>query len=182
MEEFAADAPLPIDFAQHSVGATATDETITLSSLSMTGSGDVVDTEVEVFDGTNSMGTVPVTSVLTSTPFDESGTATIPNTLPNDGELHLLRIVGETTGTDVLVPVIAAPKTPVAVSVSVNPDKIVVDKTKARVIVRVDAEGEDATGRIEVKVGGETYEARLKNGRAVVKLESSARPARRLCG
>ncbi len=171
MEEFAADAPLAIDFAQHSVGATATDETITLSSLSMTGSGDVVDTEVEVFDGTNSMGTVPVTSVLTSTPFDESGTATIPNTLPNDGELHLLRIVGETTGTDVLVPVVAAPKTQVAVSVSVNPDKIVVDKTKARVIVRVDAEGEDATGRIEVKVGGETYEARLKNGRAVVKLE-----------
>ncbi len=132
MEEFASDAPLAIDFAQHSVGATATDETISLSSLSMTGSGDAVDTEVAVFDGTKPMGTVPVTSALTSTPFDESGTATIPNTLPNDGKLHLLRIVGETTGTDILVPVVAAAKSEAKVKANVKPKKVVVNRTKAK--------------------------------------------------
>ncbi len=38
-------------------------------------------------------------------------------------------------------------------------------------IVRVKADGEGANGRIKVKVGGETYKAKLENGRAVVKLD-----------
>ena len=41
MEEFAADAPLEVDYAQHSVGATVTDDSIELSSLAMTGANDV---------------------------------------------------------------------------------------------------------------------------------------------
>ena len=96
----------------------------------MTGSGDVVDASVQVFDGAKSLGTVPVASALSGTPFDESGTATIPNSLPNDGKLHLLRVVGQTTGTDIVVPVLAAPKSQVAVSVDIKPEKVVVDKTK----------------------------------------------------
>ena len=67
MEEFAADEPLAVDAAQHSVGATVTDETITLTSLSMTGASDPKDAEVEVFDGATSLGTFPVTSALTET-------------------------------------------------------------------------------------------------------------------
>ncbi|HET9419951.1 MAG TPA: bifunctional UDP-sugar hydrolase/5'-nucleotidase [Nocardioides sp.] len=178
MAEFAAEEPLAVDAAQHSVGATVTDETITLTSLSMTGATDPTDAEVEVFDGATSLGTFPVTSALTETPFDESGTATLPNTIPNDGQLHVLRIVGETTGTDILVPV-QAPKAAATMNVKVKPDRVVVDRTRAKVIVTVKALGEAATGRIEVKVGGDTYKAKLENGRAVVQLERFAKTGKK---
>ena len=107
MDEFAA-RPLEVDYGQHSVGATVTDELHHASSLSMTGANDAEDAEVEVFDGATSLGTFPVTSELSTEPFDESGTATLPNTIPDDGQLHVLRVVGKTTGTDVMVPVQAA--------------------------------------------------------------------------
>ena len=180
MEEFAADAPLAIDFSQRSVGATVTPETISLSSLAMTGSGDPVDAEVHVFDGTKPMGTVPVTSALMESPFDEAGTATIPNTLPNDGDLHLLRVVGATTGTDILVPVMAAAKSEATVEAKVKPNRVVVNRTKAKVIVVVKADGEAANGRVEVKIGGKTYKAKLKNGRAMVKLPRFAKTGKQV--
>ena len=172
MEEFAAAAPLELDAAQRSVGATVTDTSITLTSLSMTGATDPKDAEVEVFDGATSLGTFPVTSALTETPFDESGTATLPNTLPDDGQLHVLRIVGETTGTDIVVPVMTekAPAT-ANLSVTTKPGKVVVDRTRAKVTAQVRAGGAAATGRIEVKVGGKTYRAKLENGRATVVLK-----------
>ncbi len=107
MEEFTETDPLPVDSSQHSVGAKMTDTVnITLTSLSMTGANDVKDTEVEVFEGVTSLGTFPVTSDLTTTPFDESGTATLPN--PNLGTGHVLRVVGATTGTEAVVNVLQA--------------------------------------------------------------------------
>ncbi|HET9419949.1 MAG TPA: 5'-nucleotidase C-terminal domain-containing protein [Nocardioides sp.] len=172
MAEFAGAEALDVRAGQHSVGATVTDETITLTSLSMTGANDPTDAEVEVFDGATSLGTFPVTSALTEMPLDESGTATLPNTLPDDGQLHLLRIVGETTGTDIVVPV-TTDKAPAAANLSVTtrPGRVVVDRTRAKVTTQVRAAGSAATGRIEVKAGGRTYKAKLENGRATVTLK-----------
>ncbi len=178
MDEFASEEPLAVDASQHSVGATVTAESITLTSLSMTGVSDPKDAEVEVFDGATSLGTFPVTSELTDTPFDESGTATLPNTIPNDGKLHVLRVVGETTGTDAMVPVQAA-KASASLNVKVKPGKVVVDRTRAKVIVTVKAAGANATGRIEVKVGGDTYKAKLEGGRAVVQLDRFAKTGKK---
>ena len=86
MEEF---APLEVDFAQHSVGATVTDDSIELSSLAMSGANDVRDDEVEVFDGAQSLGTFSVEYELSTEPFDEAGRVTVPNTIPGDGQVHL---------------------------------------------------------------------------------------------
>jgi 5'-nucleotidase len=178
MAEFASEDPLEVDASQHSVGATVTDETITLTSLSMTGASDPKDEEVEVFDGATSLGTFPVTSVLTEEPFDESGTATLPNSLPDDGKLHILRVVGETTGTEIMVPV-QVDKAAATLNVKVKPDRVIVDRTRAKVIVTVKAAGANASGRIEVKVGGDTYKARLEGGRAVVQLDRFAKTGKK---
>ena len=59
MDEFASEEPLAVDASQHSVGATVTAESITLTSLSMTGASDPKDAEVEVFDGAHFAGHLP---------------------------------------------------------------------------------------------------------------------------
>jgi 5'-nucleotidase len=167
MEEF---APLEVDFAQHSVGATVTDDSIELSSLAMSGANDVRDDEVEVFDGAESLGTFPVEYALSTEPFDEAGTVTVPNTIPGDGQVHVLRVVGSATGTEILVPVESG-KAAAVMKVTTKPNRVIVDRTKAKVITVVRAAGQPATGRIEVKVGNKTYKARLENGRATVELK-----------
>ena len=175
MEEL---APLEVDFAQHSVGATVTDDSIELSSLAMTGANDVVDDEVEVFDGAESLGTFPVEFDLSTEPFDEAGTATVPNNIPGDGEVHLLRVVGAETGTEILVPVESGKAAP-NLKVTTKPQKVVVDRTKVRVIVTVRAAGAAATGRIEVKVGDRTRKTKLDGGRAVVELKPFGNPGKK---
>ncbi len=174
----AGDPPLPLDASQRSVGATVTSSTIKLSSLAMTGSGDPVDAEVKVFDGARLLGTSPVVSALADTPFDEAGTASVPNTLPNDGRVHLLRVVGATTGTDIVVPVLTA-KASANATVKVKPKKVVVDRTRAKVLVVVKAGSGAASGRVHVKVAGTTYKAKLKNGRAVVTLPKFGKPGKK---
>ena len=172
MEEFAATDPLALDAGQHSVGATVTDASITLTSLSMTAATDPTDAEVEVFDGATSLGTFPVTSALTETPFDESGTATLPNTLPDDGTLHLLRVVGETTGTDIVVPVMTEKA---AGDGETDRDHHARQGRRrphpGQGDHRGQGRGQAATGRIQVKVGNKTYKATLANGRATVALK-----------
>jgi 5'-nucleotidase len=174
MAEFAATEALEVDAGQHSVGATVTNTSITLTSLSMTGATDPTDAEVEVFDGATSLGTFPVTSALTETPFDESGTATLPNTLPDDGQLHLLRIVGATTGTDLVVPVQTASEEPPAkanLTVNVKPKRVLVNRTKAKLTVKVRADGQSATGLVQIKAPGSAKRTvRLHGGTAKIKL------------
>ena len=46
-------------------------------------------------------------------------------------------------------------------------------------IVRVEADGEAATGRVEVTVNGKTYKTQLVNGRAVVKLPTFAKTGKK---
>lgn len=181
LEEFAGadDPPLPLDASQRSVGATVTPSTIALSSLAMTGSGDPVDAEVKVYDGARLLGTSPVTSSLGEAPYDEVGTASVPNSLPKDGRVHLLRVVGATTGTDIVVPVRTAKATARA-TVKVKPKKVVVNRTRAKVIVVVKTGGGAADGRVRVAMAGKTYRASLKNGRAVVRPGKFSRPGKKV--
>ena len=53
-----------------------------------------------------------------------------------------------------------------------TPAKVVVVTTRARVVVKVRAEGFTPTGRIKVKVAGKTYRAKLEDGKAVIKLKA----------
>ena len=77
-----------------------------------------------------------------------------------------------------MVPVQAA-KASASLNVKVKPGKVVVDRTRAKVIVTVKAAGANATGRIEVKVGGDTYKAKLEGGRAVVQLDRFAKTGKK---
>ncbi len=90
--EFASDAPLKVDYSQRAVGTTigsgpfaAGDKiTLDLSSLSMTGPGDVTDTSVAVRLGGASLGSFPVTTTPSDAlpGTDEAGTASASVKLP----------------------------------------------------------------------------------------------------
>lgn len=117
----ASDGPLAVDYAQHGVGARvpagpfSAGQTVTVpvDSLSMTGGGtsaditDATDTSVTVSLGATDLGTVPVTSVLPTTPFDVPGAATVSFTLPAGlpGGTTWFTLTGATTGTVAKLPV-----------------------------------------------------------------------------
>lgn len=62
------------------------------------------------------------------------------------------------------------------VRVKDRPKRVVAKKTRARVIVKVTAPGQHPVkGRIKVRIGGKTYQAKLDGGRAVVKLKKFAK-------
>ena len=84
-------APLPVDFGQHGVGASvptgpfAPGDTVTipLSSLSMTGPGDVAESSVTLSYGGVDLDTETVATTLPTQPFDTPGTATVSFTMPS---------------------------------------------------------------------------------------------------
>ena len=189
MEEFASDAPLPVDYSQHSIGVTplGTGE-LHLSSLMMSGSDDVLDTHVAVQADGESLGSFPLDCTLGMVPFDEYGTTTVH--LPTGDRPEMLTVTGNNSGTEMQVAVPQVPAIPRSVDrsasdpssceaplaastldVVVKPQRVVVDRTRARVITTVTTPDGAATGRIEVKVGSKTYKAKLENGRAVVQLD-----------
>jgi predicted extracellular nuclease/2',3'-cyclic-nucleotide 2'-phosphodiesterase (5'-nucleotidase family) len=150
MDEFAntgeGDAPLAPDFAQRAVGVDFADaapesylpgDTVAfdLSSLSMTGPTDVVDTDVVVSLGEQELGTFPVTTTLSpagnANSNDEAGKASVSVTLPEDVEpgTAVLTVTGSTTGTSVAVPVVVeGGETPV-----VTPEMTVVRTPSGRI-------------------------------------------------
>jgi len=86
--------------------------TLGLTSLMMTGPGDLTDATVTATLGGVSVGTFPVTNSLPTDTFDEHGTATLNFTVPavTPGAQELV-VTGATTGTEVRIPVtvVAAP-------------------------------------------------------------------------
>ncbi|WP_137293592.1 ExeM/NucH family extracellular endonuclease [Nocardioides dongxiaopingii] len=196
-DEFASTSALPVDYSQRAVGATfpagapatyapGDDVAFDLSSLSMTGPNDTKDASVEVSLDGESLGTFPVTTtVLAALPgYDEAGTASVSVTLPAGvaaGE-HELLVTGDATGTEVAVPVTVEgtdePQPPVVAKVTadVKPNKVKVNKTKARVVVTVRGDGQALTGWVRVKVTGQKVKVvKLVNGRAVVTLAKFAK-------
>jgi 5'-nucleotidase len=115
MGAFASDIPLAPSYAQHAVGvhlpggnevARGGKLKLELSSLVMTGTGDVQDKAVRVrLDGT--LAKAPVDAKLMSEPNDEAGTATVVVTIPRKAATgqQVLRVVGPQTGTEVKVPI-----------------------------------------------------------------------------
>ncbi|VXB41511.1 ExeM/NucH family extracellular endonuclease [Nocardioides sp. AX2bis] len=197
LEEFATEQPLAVDYSQRAVGTqlsaaeVAPGDTLTLdlSSLSMTGRGDVTDDEVTVLlDGTE-LATAPVvTQPQTALPgYDEVGTATAEVTLPDAVEAGTaeLTVVGEETGTEVVVPVQVTgdggepgdPATP-TIAVDHQPRPVIAGETRARLFVDVTAEGAEASGQVRVKVQGRT--ARLldldETGSVVTRLGRFGQP------
>ncbi|WP_395659760.1 bifunctional metallophosphatase/5'-nucleotidase [Nocardioides sp.] len=192
MAEFADDAPLPVDNAQHAVGVTwpagapasyGAGDTLAfdLSSLAMTGAGDVQDAEVTVSLGQHELGTFPVDNTVTpGATDDEAGRASVSLTLPAGlpGGDRVLRVTGDQTGTVVRVPV-TLEKAASTTSATATPKKVVVDKTRPTVRVTVRAAGEPATGKVELRTGGKTWTVRLSDGRATAKLPAFGRPGTR---
>jgi 5'-nucleotidase len=122
VDYFAANAqptPLAVDYGQHAVRVTfpggapasyGTGDTVAfnLASLSMTGPGDTQDSTIKVtLNGSDVQTGIPVTTTLSSNPDDEAGTASVSFTLPAGvpGGEQKLHIIGNQTGTDVIVPI-----------------------------------------------------------------------------
>ncbi|GAA1982316.1 hypothetical protein GCM10009718_19380 [Isoptericola halotolerans] len=115
MAEFAADEPLAVDASQRAVGVSfaegseltaGTDVAFEVSSWSMSTAADITDDELVVtLDGTE-LGRFAVDSTVGNAPYDEVGTASVELTLP--AETGTLRLVGEATGTEIVVGTVEA--------------------------------------------------------------------------
>jgi predicted extracellular nuclease/2',3'-cyclic-nucleotide 2'-phosphodiesterase (5'-nucleotidase family) len=106
------------------------------------------------------------------------GTVTLPaKSLPVGSHTLTLTYSGDTghkpsTGSVTVVVV----KAEAILKATVKPKRVVADKTRARVVVTVAAEGYVPTGRVKVRVAGKTYRAKLVDGKAVIKLKEFEKP------
>jgi 5'-nucleotidase len=168
-----ANPPLPVDSSQRAVGVNfpagapatyAAGEQIAfgLTSLSMTGPGDVTDTSVSVSLQGVQLGTAPVTTTKqTALPgFDEVGTASVAVTVPDDvasGPATLV-VTGTATGTEVLVPVtLEAAEEPepetTTTTLGLDPATVKVKSQTSTATATVSAESGPASGTVEFYVG-----------------------------
>lgn len=190
MAELTEGGPLPVDYGQRAVEVEFPDDapaaylpggqvSLDVASLAMTGRVNATD---EVYDTQDSeiaveldgevIGTAPVDNTVTDVVYDNYGTASVDVTLPADTPAGraTLTLVGEATGTEVLVP-IRVRKGEVALTADVRPDRIIVDRTRPRVAVKVvSPDGLAVTGRVTVTAGGVTRSVRLEDGRGIVEL------------
>ena len=112
--------PLPVEYAQHQVGVKISSAaaapyvagntlTLDVSSLAMTGEGDLQDTQVQLLDeDDNVLGTAPVNNTRTVDPVDSVGTGTLSNIVVPAGVgdgTTVFTLVGNNTGTEITVPV-----------------------------------------------------------------------------
>jgi 5'-nucleotidase len=187
MAEFAntaqGDAPLPVDYSQRAVNVTfpagapasyapGDDVAFSLASLSMTGPGDVHDTQVEVALGDMVLGTAPVTTTLmTALPgYDEVGTASVSVELPDCASGEELTVMGNNTGTEVLVPIQVE-----CIATTVTGTNLTVQEGSAGSIP-VTVTPATATGEVVLGLGQTTLEATLADGKATIPLAADALP------
>jgi 5'-nucleotidase len=185
MAAFGASAPLAVDSRQHAVGVDFPDgapaayglgDTVAfdVSSLAMTGAGDVQDTSVTVSSGGVDLGSFDVdNTVAPGNTNDEPGKASVSFVVPEGVTrgAQTLRITGNNTGTVVSVPVVFdVPKAEPTLTATVVPEHIVVKQTKPRVKITVMVGNQPATGQVKVFLNGQSYAGSLTNGKATVKL------------
>jgi 5'-nucleotidase len=178
--KYAADAPLPVDAGQVSVGVhlpadapasyvPGADVAFDLSSLAMSTAPDPKDSAVTVSLGDDVLGTFPVDNTVGTTPGDEYGVAHVAVTLPaglTPGTVALT-VRGATTGTVATVP-LTVTKADSAVTATVSPGTIKAKKGTATVSVEV-ASSVAATGQVEVYADGRLLgRATLSAGQANV--------------
>ncbi|WP_139984016.1 ExeM/NucH family extracellular endonuclease [Nocardioides litoris] len=202
------EAPLQPDFARQQVfasglgatlpaGATSTFRLgvptgdtvapITGTTLDLTSLGSPANTEVvaTLVDGATEtpLGTYPVSA----------GVAEVSLTLPA-GATGVVRLVANPSRTTVTVPVATATEPgpgpgpgpdpePVKATPSVDvrhtPGKVVVDRTRPRLVVVVRAAGRAATGYVRVQAAGKTFVRRLTNGRLQLRLPAYQKVGRK---
>ncbi len=189
MAEFASDKPLPVDSSQRAVGVAFPDGAPTayrpgdtvafaLSSLAMTGPGDVQDTSVTVSLDGAALGTAPVdNTVAPGATGDDAGTAAVSVVLPPTvGQgVKTLTVTGDLTGTTTQVQV-PVKKVASSVSAKVTPKTVVAGTTTPTVTVTVEADGMVPTGKVLVRAGGQAYRVKLTDGTAAVQLDAFAKP------
>ena len=185
MEEFASSSPLRPDFAQRAVGVdwpedapasygTGDTVSVDLSSLAMTGPGDVQDQALRILFAGKRIGSTPVdNTVADNQAFDESGTASVEVVLPRyAGNPSQITFVGRRTGTRLTLPLETRiqSKSSATMTLGVRPDRVVRNRTRPRIIVRVRADGEPAAGRVLLRGAGQTVVTKLDDrGRAVAR-------------
>ena len=205
LDEFAnteeGDEPLAPDYAQRAVGvdfpADAPEsylpgDTVAfdLSSLSMTGPADVVDTEVTVSMGEEVLGTFPVVTTLSpagnANSNDEAGKASVSVVLPDGVEpgTAVLTVAGEASGTTVEVPVsIEGGETPVVtpeMTVERLPQgRINAGSTKVRLDVTLTAPDQTVTGDVRVRGHGKGDLKTLTDGSVRFNLGTFGKPGRK---
>ncbi len=186
LEQFASDAPLPVDYDQRAVGVAFPDtapaaylpgDTVAfdLSSLSFSNATDVKDESVTVSLGGTTLGTFPVDSALPglgdgqdpkSTIFDEVGTASVSVTLPASvgAGVRQLVIRGATTGTEIEVPITVAAAPETRPDLTVTAPARVQQFKAALVKVVVRTAGVPAEGNVKMTYRGTTVIKKLRDG------------------
>lgn len=186
MAEFAPEAdPLGVDYAQRAIGvrgvagdyAVGQTVTLNLSSLAMTGTGDVQDQTVAVaFDG-KSVGEFAVDNTANpagdANSNDEAGKATVSFRVPavDAGGTYPVTITGAATGTSVTVPVtVQAPaKVDATVAATATPGSVEANTGTSTIAVDVTAPGGTPTGTVAAILDGRIVGgAELVNGSADV--------------
>lgn len=183
MAKFASEGALPVDYRQHAVGVSFAERSparyaagrtisVDVSSLAMTGAGDVQDGSVAAHIGRRDLGSFPVdNSVPAGATDDEAGRATVELELPAGipAGQRVLRLVGDHTGTLVRVPLTMA-KARVVTEARVIPRHLVVRRSHPTVAVGVTADGFVPRGMVTVRAGGHHRTVRLQDGLAVVRM------------
>lgn len=142
-----------------------------LSKLDLTSLGSPANTAVTAYltQGAETVvvGDFPVTD----------GSTTVEFTAPADLEgAWQVGVIADPSDTQVGAPIVKASSRVIA---KASPKKVVAKKTRATVRVTVTAGGENASGKVTVRVAGKSYDATLKNGKAAVKLVKFPKPGTR---
>jgi 5'-nucleotidase len=194
MAEFAPETdPLDVDFAQRAIGvrgvagdyAVGQTVTLNLSSLAMTGVGDVQDQTVEVsFDGV-AVGEFAVDNTANpagdANSNDEAGKATVSFRVPavDAGGTYDVVVTGAATGTSITIPVtVQAPtKVDATVSATANPTSVPANTGTSTIAVDVTAPGGTPTGTVAAILDGRIVGgAELVDGSADVTVGPFANP------
>ncbi len=186
MAEFASETdPLEVDYAQRAVGVSgvagdyAVGQTVSLnlSSLAMTGAGDVQDSTVQVTFNGQSVGEFAVDNTANAAgdgnSNDEAGKATVSFRVPavDEGGTYDVVVTGATTGTSLTVPVkVQAPaKVDATVTATANPSTVAANTGTSTIDVDVTAPGGTPTGTVAAILEGRIVGgAELVNGSADV--------------
>lgn len=197
----ASGTPLPVDGSQHAVEvefpagapesyAPGSHVTFDVGSWAMSGS-DPKDAELQVKLGDQVLGSAAVDNTIGTAVYDHYGTAAVDVVLPasTPGGVVTLTLVGAQTGTEVRVPIAVsggvvtppAGQQAVTLTVTTKPKKVVVGKTRAKVVVEVvDAGGKPVTGTVTVKVKGQKARTvTVVDGTATVKLKAFTTPGKK---
>lgn len=158
------------------------DYKVNLSSLAMTGPGDVKDATLDIKVGDVKRSPAKVDNAVGTTPFDESGRSAVRfglNGKVKKGK-QVVTFTGPTTGTTFSLPIDVRKAKP-EVKVRTKPGRIVADETRTRVKIKVTALGlPEVSGKIVVKAGGEKYKVKLKKGKAFVRLDRFANTGKKV--